>query len=290
MSPIPVVRSTCAALVIAVIAAIVAQATEAQTVRPTQKGNAAAAPTNPVTTAIAPEVLALKTSSDLTIKDLGFNGQGQVSFVLMNRGDVPINPSDPAAGRSQAVPENKQIKMDVYLGNSLLSSVYQARLAGKTSKSFKVLVPATQTPRCAESRALKAVVDPHLVIVELYDTNNTTTLTAARPCPDLAIQSIEKNWNDLKTEYVGRVTLVNNGNAVAESFEYMSGTGNNSHFTSIPDFGDETGGPLAPGETMKYNMGSAFAYEKMNVWVWIDRRSFVAELDETNNQKEKTLD
>lgn len=123
-----------------------------------------------------------------------------------------------------------------------------------------------------------------------HDTNNTASQTAARPCPDLAIQSIEKNWNDLKTEYVGRVTLVNKGNAVAESFEYMSGTGNNSHFTSIPDFGDETGGPLAPGETMKYNMGSAFAYEKMNVWVWIDRRSFVAELDETNNQKEKTLD
>ena len=42
-------------------------------------------------TALNPEVLALKATSDLVIKNLGFNALGEVAFELYNRGDVGIN-------------------------------------------------------------------------------------------------------------------------------------------------------------------------------------------------------
>ncbi len=241
-------------------------------------------------------MVALLTTSDLVIKELGFTGKGEITFRLSNRGSVPTNmgprdgPGANSAVSRTTVPENQQIKVDVYVGTAPFRSVFQPQLEGKSSKTFTLLVPEAIRPRCAQSRFLKTVIDAGRVIVEYSDTNNIDTVTAARPCPDLAIASIKKNWNDNKTAYVARVTLVNKGNAEAPPFEFMSQTQNNSAFTALPDFGDDTGGPLAPGATKKYNVGSAFGYEKMWVRVWLDRRGFIEELDESNNLKEKVLD
>jgi hypothetical protein len=134
------------------------------------------------------------------------------------------------------------------------------------------------------------VIDPANVIVELTDTNNVYALTADRPCPDLAVQSIKRNYNDLKTEYVAKVTLINHGNAPVESFEYLGMTGANSLINALPNLDDKTAGPLAPGETKTFNIGSAFATNTMWVRVWLDRRFVVDELNESNNLVDKKLD
>jgi hypothetical protein len=258
---------------------------------------AAPATGSPTTTAINPDLVALRTTADLIIRDLGFNGKGEITFELRNRGEVPINPapvslSDGRTAKRQVappVPENEQIRVTVYLNDAPFTTVFQPRLAGSSSKTFTVLVPDQKRPGCAESRPLRTVIDPTNVIVELTDTNNVDALTAVRPCPDLAVKSITKNTNEWKTEFVARVTLINNGNAPAERFDYLAKESFGGHIFDLGDLDDDVGGPLAPGETMKFNVGSALAHQNMDVEVLLDRHGRVEELNESNNYTHKKI-
>jgi hypothetical protein len=249
----------------------------------------------PVAT-VNPDIIALNTTSDLVIRDLGFTPGGEITFELRNRGKVPINPPPKATtvspvGRTAtpAVPEAQQIKVMVYLNDAPSGTVFQPRLAGQESKIFTVTVPANLRPGCGQARALRTVVDPGNVIVEYTDTNNVSVATAARPCPDLAIESIEKNFNDLKTHFAARVTLINKGNAPIEKFEYWAREDFGGHLADLGGQADDTAGPLQPGQTFKFNIGFVPAYDNMHVAVILDWNKLVEELDETNNYKEKNL-
>jgi hypothetical protein len=266
-----------------------------------QQPVAGVAPTSAVSgantaVAINPEVIALHTTSDLIIKDLGFTGKGEITFELKNRGDVPINPAsvnltDAPAGREAVspVPEDKQIKVAVYLNNTPYSTVLQPGLAGKQSKTFTIGVPNNTRPGCGQSKPLRTVIDPANVIVEYTDTNNVDTVTAARPCGDLAVASIKKNFNKLKTHYAARITLINKGNAPIETFEYWAKEDFGGHLADLGGQADESTGPLAPGETFKFNIGFVPAYDNMRITVMLDRRLLLEELDESNNYVEKKL-
>lgn len=302
MSPMKLVRSTCALLALSVLAMALAPPADAQNEKLRKKrieaATTAAAPTttDAITTAVNPDIVALRTTSDLIIRKLGFDGKGEITFELRNRGQVPINPApvDPeaaAAGRQAVppVPENKQIKVMVYLSNSPFGTVFQPRLGGAKSKTFTVAVPANLKPGCGVSKPLKTVIDPGNVIVEYTDTNNVDTVTAARPCPDLAIKSITKNENDWGTEFVARVTIINQGNAPAERFDYLAKEWFGGSIADLGDLDDDVGGPLAPGETMKFNVGSARAHQNLHVEVLLDRHGRIEELDENNNYKKKTV-
>ncbi|MEO8090808.1 MAG: CARDB domain-containing protein [Gemmatimonadales bacterium] len=265
--------------------------------RPAKQQTGVVNAANPATSVpINPDVIALQTSSDLIVKELGFNARGDLTFELWNRGEVPVNPGGPvslAGGASRAaippVPENQQIKVNVYLNNAAIGTVFQPRLAGKTSKIFTVTVPETARPRCGQTRPLKTVIDPSNVIVELTDTNNVDTVTAARPCPDLAVESIKKNFNDLKTHYAARITIINKGNAPVERFEYWAKENFGGHLADLGGQADESTGPLAPGQTFKFNIGFVPAYDNMQITVMLDRSGLVEELDESNNYVEKHL-
>jgi hypothetical protein len=246
--------------------------------------------------AINPDILALNTTSDLIIKDLGFTSKGEITFELRNRGQVPINPppdtrSDPASKKVVVppVPENQQIRVMVYLNNNPSGTVFQPRLAGRESRILTVALPANLRPGCGQSKPLRTVIDPNNVIVELSDTNNIDTVTAARPCPDLAVESIEKNFNNLKTHFAARVTLINKGNAPVERFEYWAREDFGGHLADLGGQADETAGPLGPGETHKFNIGFVPAYDNMHVTVILDWNKLVEELDESNNFKDKKL-
>lgn len=268
---------------------------EGQVPRParTQPATAAIAG-NPATTAVNADVIALRTTADLVIKDLGFNSKGDITFELRNRGDLPINPSGRGSpselGPAGApVPENQQIKVALYLDNAPVGTVLQPRLAGNQSKTFTFAVGASARPGCGGSRPLKTVIDPANVIVELTDTNNASSVTAARPCPDLAIESIEKNFNELKTHFAARVTLINKGNARVDRFEYWARENFGGHLADLGGQADETAGPLEPGQTHKFNIGFVPAYDNMQLAVILDWNKLVEELDEENNYKEKKL-
>ena len=246
--------------------------------------------------AINPDIVALNSTSDLIVKDLGFTSKGEITFELKNRGQVPINPppdTTPGLASKRAavppVPENQQIKVMVYLNNSPSGTVFQPRLAGRESRTLIVAVPASLRPGCGQSKQPRTVIDPNNVIVELTDTNNIDTVTAARPCPDLAIESIEKNFNELKTHFAARVTLINRGNAPVERFEYWAKEDFGGHLADLGGQADETAGPLDPGQTLKFNIGFVPAYDNMHVAVILDWNNLVEELDESNNFKDKKL-
>jgi hypothetical protein len=260
----------------------------------------AAAQVNPnvgaTSAAINPDIVALNSTSDLVIRNLGFTNTGEITFELRNRGKVPINPPPSGTARSAStrvavppVPEAQQIKVMVYLNNAPSGTVFQPRLGGQESRTFTVTVPANLRPGCGQSKPLRTVVDPNNVIVEYTDTNNVSIATAARPCPDLAVASIEKNFNDLKTHFAARVTLINKGNAPIGKFEYWARENFGGHLADLGGQADDTAGPLAPGETFKFNIGFVPAYDNMQVTVILDWNKLVEELDESNNYKEKNL-
>jgi hypothetical protein len=308
MLPAKLVRSTFALLALSASAMFVAPPADAQydavkTKKRTggvTEATAPAAPTsvgaatNPAASAaVNPDIVALLSTSDLIIKDLGFDGKGDITFELRNRGKVPINPA-PVSGPEgkkavPPVPESQQIKVMVYLNNAPHGTVFQPRLGGQTSKTFTVAVSPNLKPGCGESRPLRTVIDPSNVIAEYTDTNNVDTVTAARPCPDLAIKSITKNENEWGTEFVARVTIINQGNAPSDKFDYLAKEGFGGSIADLGDLDDDVGGPLAPGETMKFNVGSARAHQNLHVEVFLDRHRRVEELDENNNYKKKTV-
>ncbi len=232
----------------------------------------------------------LKTSVDLTVKDVGLSGLGQIVFTLQNRGGIGINP-----GKFTVSPNainTPPVRMDVYLGGALVQSVYQASLGGGESKAFAVM-PVSNVPRCKETRDIKVVVDPSNVVPELHDDNNTVAVTVARPCPDLAVKSIEREKSGTFGEtYQVKVTVINSGNAPAPAFQAWGTASTEAPgLTGWPEMVPmHEIGALAPGQTYVFHIGGD-QLSVVHTWVrvFLDLPRHVDELDETNNLVDKTL-
>jgi subtilase family serine protease len=141
---------------------------------------------------------------------------------------------------------------------------------------------------------LKLVVDPRNEFTEGTETDNTLVRTPARPCPDLAVKNISREYEGIAGEtYRVKVTIVNLGNAPSPSTQVWA--------TSLP--GDpwpvngwpalsptETIRSLAPGETTSFKVGgTVLASNRTAVRIMLDRHSEIAEMDETNNTKDERL-
>jgi len=173
-----------------------------------------------------------------------------------------------------------------------VQSVSQQTLDGKASKVFTVTL-GPNVPKCAQSRDLKAVVDQRNVIKELHDDNNTTALTAARPCPDLAVVSIDRNHSGLlKETYTPEVTITNKGNWPSPSTQVWG-----TALTSLPGIKGwpeltptHTIPALAPGQkTSFYIGGSVLSTSSSWVRIMLDRFFHIEESDEANNFIEKKI-
>ena len=252
------------------------------------------------TQALNPDVIALQTTSDLVTKDLGFTGLGEITFNLVNRGEVGINVPKKQGGATtmgaQATPSGPPIKIDIYMGSSLIKSVFQPSIVGKQTKNFKENVPSTlPKPKCLETRNLKVVVDPQKHIQELHDDNNVTeAANSARPCPDLAIKSIKRDYSGLLNEtYTPKVTIINQGNAPSPETVVWG--------TSLPaGVWPLTGWPtlvptrtipaLAPGQTTSFHTGGSVVKGiRTAVRIMLDYHSQIEESDESNNRKDEWL-
>jgi hypothetical protein len=230
--------------------------------------------------------------SNLVPCALRFNALGEINFSFKNRGAVPINMVAPGAPRPKnAEPAGPPIRIDVYMQNTRIESVYHPALAAGQVKEINVKIPSNYTkPKCAEVRALRIVLDPQNQIPEVDDSDNLVDRPSAdRPCPDMTIESIKKNANSAHTEFVAEVKLVNNGNAPAR-FRYLAMTSSNAAFSPLPDLDYDILMELEPGQSKKFTVGNAWGMSSMWVRVMLDRMNEVAELDEGNNIKEKTLD
>jgi len=248
----------------------------------------------------------LKNSAELSVKDIGLSGTGQIVFILQNRGGVGINSGEKAADKipglkglspvvsasAGKVIRTPPIQLDIYVGGTKIQSQYQASLAGEDSKAFFVTLPSN-IPNCNDVRAIKVVVDPANVVPELQEDNNTVAVSVARPCPDLAIKSIEREKSGVMGEtYRVKVTVINLGNAASPASEVW-GTASN-------DFPGPTGWPemvpmrdlppLAPGETFVFRPGGDQAsFMSTYVKVYVDIRRKIDELNEANNLVDKKL-
>jgi hypothetical protein len=251
------------------------------------------------TWALSPDVIALQNASDLVTKDLGFTALAEITFNLVNRGEVgtnvPARQGRATTIAAQAPPSGPPISIDIYIGTSKIT-VQQPSMGGKQTKNFKVPMPSNYSkPKCLETRNLKVVVDPQNQIKELHDDNNVTEATnSARPCPDLAIKSIKRDYEGIFNEtYRVKVTIINQGNAPSPSTQVWG--------TSLPGgVWPVTGWPelipthtipaLAPGETTSFKTGgSVLSANKTSVRVILDRHFQIEESDESNNFKDERL-
>ncbi|MFN0179232.1 MAG: CARDB domain-containing protein [Gemmatimonadales bacterium] len=231
--------------------------------------------------------------SDLTVCALGFNSAGEITFSVKNRGSVGISMAAPvslAGGRPvRPADPGQRIRIDLYLADRLIQAVYQPALGGDQTKEVVAKIPSNYpTPRCGESQPLRLVIDPTNQIAEASEANNSKAVTANRPCPDMEVVSITANYNDLKTEFVAEIRIANRGNALAR-FRYMALTSNSSAIGPLPAADFDKWMEIEPGQTRKFTIGNAFSYSSMYVRVFLDRFSEVAELDESNNFKDKKL-
>ncbi|MFZ5877667.1 MAG: CARDB domain-containing protein [Nitrospirota bacterium] len=244
------------------------------------------------TQAVNPDVIALQTTADLVTKDLGFTGAGEITFTLVNRGEVGVNVLKKKDGNTTSGPP---ISIDIHLGSNKIT-VQQARIGGKKTETFTVPIPSTYSkPKCLEARDLKVVVDPNNQIEELHDDNNVTeAANSSRPCPDLAIKSIKRHYTGLLNEtYRVKVKIINKGNAPSPSTQVWG--------TSLPGgVWPVTGWPelvpthtipsLAPGETTSFKVGgSVLSANKTAVRIILDRFFEIEESDESNNFKDERL-
>ncbi len=233
--------------------------------------------------------------SDLVNCGIGFNSLGEITYALKNRGTVGVNTAGPAlsAGTQSktrtAADPGPRIKVDLYVDDKLIQSVYHPSISGGETKQVATKIPSNfPTPRCGETRKLRVVVDPQNQIAEASESNNARDRVADRPCPDFDVISIKANYNKLRTEFVAEIKVVNKGNA-AGKFRYLALTSNSSSYGPLPSADFDKWMELAEGQTKTFTIGNTFAYNRMYVRVFLDRFTEVAELDEGNNFKEKTI-
>lgn len=110
------------------------------------------------TTQVNPEVIGLKTTPDLVARDLGFTGLGEITFNLVNRGEVGINVPKKQGGATtmgaQATSSGPPISIDIYMGTSKILTVQQPSIIGKQTKNFQVTSSNYSKPKCLETRNL----------------------------------------------------------------------------------------------------------------------------------------
>jgi len=263
----------------AVIAAIVLQSLAL--------GIAAAQPARPAIQRGEAGSMVLQSSVDLAARDVGFNGLGEIVFTLKNFGGISVN--DKYDSKAVSTPP---IRIDLYVSNKLLQSIYQQSLAARGSQLIAVKLVAN-VPKCKESRDLKVVVDPMNQIRELHDDNNAISGTFSRPCPDLAVQKIEKTSQGIAGETYGiKVTVINLGNAASpESQTWATSMSSAPGITGWPEFVPlRTLESLAPGEASSFYVGGSVAsFDHSWVRVFVDFTRVIDELDESNDLVDKKL-
>ena len=249
------------------------------------------------TQAVNPEVMALRNSADLVVRDVAFTALAEVTFTLVNRGDVGINvPATAAALKASGrqPPSGPPIQVEVIVGSAKIT-VQQPVLAGRQSKTLTVPLPSNIVkPKCLDTRSLTVKVDPQNAVAELHDNNNETTVSsAARPCPDLAVVSIERDKEGTLGEtYRARVKIINQGNAPSPPTKvWGTALSTAPGITGWPEFSPTHDlKALQPGETASFKIGgSVFSFDNSWVRIILDRFFDIEESDESNNFKEKKL-
>ena len=258
------------------------------------RGIAHAQVSAPTTQAVNPDVFALTKAADLVVRNVGFTALGEVTFELANRGAVGINTFDKAGPVAKGSSSGPPILLEVFVDDRRIT-FQQPALGGRQSKTITVPLPSTiAKPKCLESRGVRVRVDPQNVIAELYDDNNENAVAAAqRPCPDLAVVSIERDKEGIAGEmFRAKVTIINQGNAPSPGTKvWGTAMASAPGLTSWPELNPTHDlKPLQPGEKASFKIGgSTLSSDVLYVRIILDRFFQIDESDESNNFKEKKI-
>lgn len=232
---------------------------------------------------------------ELASCNLEFNALGEIILAVKNRGSVSTRPASASLAGRRAAPSGPPVGIDLFMQNQLVVSLSQPVLGAGQSRTLTTAIPSNHSvPGCGESRTLKLVVDPRNDFAEATESDNTITRTVARPCPDLAIKSISRDYEGVFNEtYRVKVTIINQGNAPSPSNQIWASSlpGSPWPVNGWPALTPtETIPALAPGETTSFKVGgSVLSSNRTAIRIMLDRHSVIAESDESNNVKDERL-
>jgi hypothetical protein len=224
---------------------------------------------------------------DLIVSDVRIDPGGMLTFKIRNASPGAVN---------------TPFKVDAWLDGYLRETISIGGLKSVPLNGVRVL-PTTlpfganeqrtfvlqqvKVDLCSPNHSLKVVVDSGGAIAETNENNNAMTWSGSTPCPDLAIKSITKHWqNNMHTEFNAEIVIINQGTGNAGPFAVAAG---GSSLIGIP-----TGAPLLieglkAGETRTFHAGNAYVPDGISVHVVVDVGNVIKELDETNNVANKSL-
>lgn len=208
--------------------------------------------------------------TDITVAALGFDADGRISYVMVNRGR--------AASGSPFV-------ADIEIDGKRADTIKHPALPAQSQQ--RAISNVAESPSCGLTR-LRVAADSQSLVAESDETNNALSRDSVPPCPDLTA-SVEKDSVNNNLEYYGKVHVKNRGNLVTKrnfTVRIMIQVG----ATGVAKLKEPTIESLAPGETFtvkdddKHWNTTATGYH-----VVVDRFGAVKESDETNNVVQRTL-
>jgi hypothetical protein len=226
-------------------------------------------------------------SPDLIPFNLRIDADGKMAFMIRNASPGAVNtPFKVDAwldGYLRKTFDFGGIKSTPVGGIRALSTVLP--FAGNEQRDF--VLQDVKVDLCSPNHSLKVVVDTGGAVTELNENNNETTWSGATPCPDLAIKSITKHWqNSMHTEFNAEVVIINQGTGNAGPFGVAAG---GSVTVGVPSGAPLMYDGLKAGETITIHAGNAYVPDSISVHVVVDIGNAIKELDETNNVANKTI-
>lgn len=223
---------------------------------------------------------------DLTVSSVGLNGAGMVTFVI-------ANPSNSAVD----MPFKVDAWLDGYLRKTMpfshpkdmgpRPSTTTLPFAAREQRHFAL--SDVKVDSCGGTHTVKVIVDSGNAIPETNESNNEVTWSGPTPCPDLAIKSISKHWqNGMHTEFTAEVVIINQGTGDAGPFGVAAGAWTQSGL-GIPSGAPTMYEGLRAGQTMTIHTGNAYVPDGLSVHVVVDAGNLVKESNENNNVADKTL-
>jgi len=225
---------------------------------------------------------------DLVISGVGLNPEGQVTFFITNHGEVAID-----------TPFKVDVWLDGYLrktisftsGHELGVSIRpnSTTLPFPRGEQRRFTIGDVKVDSCSSAHAVKVIADSGNAISEQSESNNEMSWSGPTPCPDLAIKSISRHWqNSMHTEFTAEVVIINQGTGDAGPFAVAAGAFTQSGL-GIPSGAPTMYEGLRAGQTLTIHTGNAYVPDGLSVHVVVDAGNIVRESNENNNVADKTL-
>jgi subtilase family serine protease len=192
---------------------------------------------------------------------------GHVSYTVKNVGSKPCPAFKTTLSVGTAAPET--------LSHGPLAAGASQQQAG-----------TTQLAGCGPAQ-VRVVVDAQQQAAEPDESNNTTTVSLAPPCPDL-VSKLYSTDEDGGLRYQVHVKVTNEG-AVATPRSFLVLVGLIGLAAITPPLTKEIG-PLAPGESKTFSYGpKRMKTNTVDVSVRADRADWIEESNEDNNYASRTF-